>query len=262
MRGMIGVVAGALFAVALGFGGVAAQRAEEVGVEVPLRVEAGRIVVTAQNASGQDLDFVLGAARNVLSEWGASQIGDSRDVTLGGLPMNFGTAQVVPADQVLMDGGILEGPFAGILGGPALSEYDILIDVPNQRLLLKRPGRFVAWDGVSLSNPTRLQILHDALIRTEVEVNGEVFFAHVELTSASMIVSSVVRERASVTGGEADFRLGYAAFPELPAEFIDLPQLRGWGGDDAGVVFVGAPVAMKCAIAISWVHAELRTCMG
>jgi hypothetical protein len=39
-------------------------------------------MVTAQTASGQDLDFVLGVAGNLLSEWGAAQIGVSGDVRL------------------------------------------------------------------------------------------------------------------------------------------------------------------------------------
>lgn len=242
-------------------GGVAGQDRPTGATEVPLRVEEGRLLVTLQTASGEPLDFVLGAAGSLVSSWGAEQLGSELEgATLGDLPISLAGAQVVPDRSLLLDGPF-EGRIAGVLGGQSLMDYDILIDAPGRRLLLQRPGRFVAWEGVELTGAVGLQILHDYLIRTDVEVNGEIFSAHLDLSPATMIVSSVVRDRAGVHDGRADFRMGYAAFPDRPAEYLDLPALRAWGGDDAGVVFVGAPVAYDCAIAISWTHAEMRTCV-
>jgi hypothetical protein len=241
-------------------GGGAAQELPAGATEVPLRLEDGRLVVTVENAYGEPLDFILSAAGSLVSTWGAEELGVGLEgATLGGLPISLAGAQVVPEKDLLLDGPF-EGRIAGVLGGQSLMDYDILIDAPGRRLLLKRPGRFVEWEGVALTGAVRLQILHEYLIRTDVEVNGEIFSAHVDLSPATMIVSSVVRDRAGVRGGRADFRMGYASFPDRPAEFLDLPPLRAWGGDDAGVVFVGAPVAYDCAIAISWAHAEMRTC--
>jgi hypothetical protein len=224
-------------------------------------VEDGRLVVTLRAGSGEPLDFILGAAGTLVSSWGAEQLGAGLEgATLGGVAVSFAGAQVVPDQSLLLDRPF-EGPIGGVLGGQSLMDYDILIDAPGRRLLLKRPGRFVQWEGVELTGAVALQILHDYLIRTDVEVNGEIFSAHVDLSPATMLVSSVVRDRAGLQDGRADFRMGYASFPDRPAQFLDLPALRAWGGDDVGVVFVGAPVAYDCAIAISWTHAEMRTCV-
>ena len=35
---------------------------------------------------------------------------------------------------------------------------------------------------------------------------------------------------------------------------------QGWDPNGNGFVIVGAPIAYDCAIAISWAHAEFRTC--
>lgn len=228
--------------------------------EVPLRLEAGRLVLTVSTAAGE-ADFVLGAAESRLTETGAARLGGPPvEAMIGSMPVSLRDAQVVPDDDLFLDGGVSDLEVAGVIGGQSLLPYDVLIDVPGGRLVLKRPGRFVEWEGVPLSGAVPLQILHDFLIRTEVEVNGELFSAHMVLTTSSMLVSRVVRDRASVSGGVADFRMGYSAFPQRSARFLDLPELQGWGGDDTGVVFIGAPITYDCALSISWRHAEMRTC--
>ncbi|MGI9627057.1 MAG: hypothetical protein ACR2QM_09490 [Longimicrobiales bacterium] len=239
--------------------GVAQTTAPDVE-EVPLRLESGRLVITVSTASGE-ADFVLGAAESRLSESGIARLGGTvTEAMIGGMPISLQDAQVVADDALFLDGGGSDLEVAGVIGGQSLMPYDVLIDVPAGRLVLKRPGRFVEWEGVPLSSAVPLQILHDFLIRTEVAVNGELFSAHMVLTTSSMLVSRVVRDRAGVSDGPADFRMGYSAFPGRPARFLDLPELKGWGGDDVGVVFIGAPVTYDCALAISWRHAEMRTC--
>ena len=35
----------------------------------------------------------------------------------------------------------------------------------------------------------------------------------------------------------------------------------GWDPQNNGFVVIGAPIAYDCAVAISWFHSELRTCL-
>ena len=203
--------------------------------EVPLRVEAGRLVVRVVTGSGVEADFVLGAARSHLSESGAEILGgDLGGARLGRMPVDLEDASVVPDDELFLDGGGSSADVVGVLGGQSLVRYDVLIDVPGERLVLKRPGRSVTWEGVELTSAVPLQILHGFLIRTEVEVNGEIFSAHVDLSTATMLVSSVVRDRAGVADGSADFRMGYAAFPARPARYSDHPLWSGGVGTISG----------------------------
>jgi len=228
--------------------------------EVPLRVEDGRLVVRARATDGTELDFVLGLGSTRLSAAGARALGPDRSVTLGGAELSLAGATEDGDDTVFYDGSPAGSRIAGVLGGQSLSDYDVLIDAPTERLLLKQVGRTMRWEGVELTSAVQLQVLHDYLIRTQVEVNGELFFAHLELSPATMLISGVVAERSGVNGRKADFRMGYASFPERATSVSTHPYLAGWGGDDVGVVFIGAPVAYDCVIAISWAHAQMRTC--
>ena len=47
----------------------------------------------------------------------------------------------------------------------------------------------------------------------------------------------------------------------MRVEVTDSPIFQGWDPQGDGFVIVGASVAYDCAIAISWAHAELRTCI-
>ena len=55
--------------------------------------------------------------------------------------------------------------------------------------------------------------------------------------------------------------MGYAGWADTPMEVADLPLFRGWDPDGNGFVVIGAPVAYDCAIAVSFFHGEIRTCM-
>jgi hypothetical protein len=250
-RFMLGVVVLACYG-----GPLAAQTSQSAAViEVPLRVEGGRMIVTAQDASGADYDFVLGLGMALLTESGAASVGSAMTpLTIGGVPVDTEMSQVVP-DSYLSD-----SDAAGVLGGETLNDYDILIDVPEGRLLIKPIGRAVRWDGVSLSNPVRLMVFHGVLLRAEAQVGGKGVGGLLDFANPGLEVNEPLA--FALTDGAVDsFRMGYSGWPALAAEVVDSPIFRGWDPESQGFVVIGAAVAYDCAIAISWVHAELRTCL-
>jgi hypothetical protein len=179
-------------------------------------------------------------------------------LTLGGIPVNTESAATVP-DAELAGGG--RAP-TGVLGGETLNRFDALIDVPNGRLVLKPVGRAVRWDGVSLSNPVPVRIFHDVLIRADIEVGGKLFGGLLDLTSPGLEVNEALRAAANIRAGRiASFRMGYTGWPDLPVAVVDSPIIKRWDGQGAGFAIIGAAVTYDCAIAISWAHSELRTCL-
>ncbi len=167
-------------------------------------------------------------------------------------------AFTVPDEELAISGTVP----AGVLGGMTLNKFDVLIDVPNQRLVLKPIGRSVRWDGVTLSNPVRLTLFHGVLARVDVEVGGQVFGGLLDLAAPHMAVNEPVRTATQFSGDRLDsFRMGYSGWPDLAVVVTDSPTFQGWDPEGRGFVIIGAPVAYECAIAISWAHAELRTCI-
>ncbi len=179
-------------------------------------------------------------------------------LTLGGVPVEAEQAFTVPDEELAISGTVP----AGVLGGMTLNKFDVLIDAPNQRLVLKPIGRSVSWDGVTLSRPVRLMLFHEVLARVDVEVGGKLFGGLLDLAAPHMAVNEPVRTASQFSGDRLDsFRMGYAGWPDLPVVVTDSPIFQGWDPNGKGFVIIGAPVAYECAIAISWAHAELRTCI-
>jgi hypothetical protein len=58
----------------------------------------------------------------------------------------------------------------------------------------------------------------------------------------------------------ATLSLGGARLPGLPVRMLDL-EMHRFVPDGTGFVLVGAPLAYDCAIALSWVQREIRTCV-
>jgi hypothetical protein len=238
---------------------VRAQTAERGVVEIPLRVEDGRLVVGVSGPEGATHDFVLGLAMASLSESGAARLGSARtSLTLGDVPVALENAATVP-DSILGLGS--EGP-VGVLGGETLNGHDILIDAAGGRLVLKPLARSVRWDGVALSNPVPIRVFHDVLIRVDIEVAGKLFGALMDLSPSRLEVNEGLSTAAGLSGPRVDsFRMGYSGWPSLPVEVVDSPVFRGWDPDGHGFAVIGAVVAYDCALAISWYHQEMRTCL-
>jgi hypothetical protein len=233
---------------------VAGTGAGGAAIEVPLRVDGGRLVVTAQDDTGARYDFVVGLGPMLLTTSGAERIGDlSGRLTLGGAPIDTEQVQTVP------DGYLAGTTAVGVIGGETLNGFDLLIDVPGGRLVLKPIGRSVRWDGVALSSPVRLQVFHDVLLRADVDFGGQVVGGLLDLAQPHLEVNEALAPAVEADAVKT-FRMGYHGWSDLPVRVTDSPTLRAWDRVGDGFVIVGAPVAYDCAIAISWVHAELRTC--
>lgn len=229
-------------------------------VEVPLRVSAGRLLVPVMMNGATQLEFVLGtgSATTVLSETGSARMGEEDNLTLGGLPVPLEGRVTVPDSTLRADGKVLDG----MISSNMLNAYDVLIDAPRGRLVLKPVGRAIVWEGVSLSAPVRVRVFHGIVLALDVVVAGREYPAMLDLGTPMVIVNGGVKtdlgidDRATVS-----LKVGARTFDGVPVRVRDLEVFRRWSPDGSGVVLVGATVAHDCPIALSWVHREIRTCV-
>ena len=229
-------------------------------VEIPLRVHDGRLLVPVVGPDGTEFEFVLstGTPPTVFSQSTAARLGDQTGLTLGGLPVDLEGLVTVPDEELSSDGGII----AGMVGSQTLSNFDVLIDVPGDRLVLKAIGKAVEWEGMTMSEPVRLRVFHGVILGLDVEFNGKEYGAMLELSSPMLVVNEPVKTDAQI--GDKDvgtLGLGSTSLPDLPVQVRDLEIFERWDPNGDGFVMVGAPVAYDCAISISWVHREMRTCV-
>ena len=251
-------VAGVLFAAVVS--PAAAQMQDRAPVEVPLRVEAGRLVVPVVTTDGTELDFAisLGNAQTVFAESTAALLGPGAELTLGGLPVPTDDVATVP-DASLTEGGTA---LAGMISPNMLNRFDILVDVPGGRLVLKPFGRAVEWAGMTMSDPVRLRIFHGIVLSLDVELNGKTYGAMLDLGTPRLIVNGGVQTAAGIaTEDVITLGVGREIFPDMNVSVIDLDVLNRFDPNGNGFAIVGAPVAYDCAISISWVHQEMRTCV-
>ena len=228
--------------------------------EVSLRVEAGRLLVPVKAADGTEFEFMLstGTPPTVLSESTAAKLGGHLNLTIGGLPLDMEGFATVPDEQLTADGLVI----AGMVGSETLNDYDILIDVPGERLVLKPFGRRVEWEGMTLSDPIRLRVFHGTVLALDIEFNGRAYPAQLDLGMSTMIINEPVQTALHLEAeGDSTLRLGDMTYPGLPTRMRDLAIFERWDPNGAGFVIVGAPFALDCAVSISFVHQELRTCV-
>jgi hypothetical protein len=246
---------------------LAAQQAGDV-IEVPLRISDGRLVVTVA-IGGATADFIVstGNGVTVLTDAFAASHGAGGDFRLGDIPLNMDGMATVPAEQLGAEAGVV-----GIIGANSLNRFDVLLDVPGGRMLLRTPGRTVAWEGVELSDPIRLRIFHGMVISLDVELAGKPFPAALDTGTPVVVVNAGAGAQIGIESeGTASLLLGArsptrAAGPtptmeRVPVRLLDLPILERFDPDGNGFVLVGAPIAWSCAVSISWIHSELRTCV-
>jgi hypothetical protein len=254
MRKFVGIAALAAFMVAP----AAAQVQGPETVEIPLRVHGGKMVVPVEAPDGTQLDFIVSTNTTLFSETGAKRIAGQSGLTLGGVPVTTEDARTVPDAELTVAGKI----FDGIVGSQTLNQFDVLFDAPGGRLVLKPIGRSVEWEGMTLSDPVPLRIFHGRAIGFDVELNGTPYPAMLDVGRGGLAVNQPVKRSLSIEGDRAEtLKVGDTMYADLPLRVLDMETIQGWDPQGNGFVFVGAPIAVDCAISVSYVHQELRTCV-
>lgn len=228
--------------------------------EAPLALTGGHLVVSVTVPGGGVADFLLrtGEMSTVLSESFVARHGDGPEVRVGDVALDMSGARTVPDAELRVDG----RQYAGTIGGNTVSRYDMLVDVPAGRFALKTPGRRVEWPGVRLSDPVRLRIYHGVAVNLEVLVEGVSHMATIDLGQRELIINAPLAAEVGVSGtGSSTLRLGQIDFPDLPVRVSDHPILERWDPEGAGFVILGTPIVRDCALSMSWLHQELRTCV-
>ena len=194
----------------------------------------------------------------LLSATGAKRIAGQTGLTLGGVPGSIEDARTVDDAQLTVAGEV----FDGVVGSQTLNQFDVLFDAPGGRLLLKPIGRSVEWEGMSMSDPVPLRIYHGLVLGFEVELNGRAYGAMLDVGMGLLGVNERVRTEASIDGDRVStLQIGGMTFSDLPVRVLDDAAFGMWTPNGEGFVYVGAPIALDCAISVSYVHQELRTCV-
>ena len=257
MRGWAMMGTGLLMALA----GVPVSAQSESGtVEVPLKMEGGRLSVPVQTADGESLDFILSNGQGVtlISESLAGRVGEEPALTLGGVPVSTDRVVTITDAQLTLEG----HAFDGIIGANTLNQYDVLVDAPGGRLLLKPFSTSVEWPGVKLSPPVSIQVFHGVAISLAVTVDGGEFRGSLDLGRATSVVNEGLRATAGLEEEDtASIGLGGVTHGDQPVRSLDLDIFERWDPDGNGFILLGAPFARNCAISISYVHQEIRTCV-
>ena len=216
------------------------------------------MVIPGTAVDGADLSFLVstGSSVTVLSESGAARIGDG-GATIGGIAVAMGNAVTVPDADLTVEGRVMDG----LVSTSTLRDFDVLFDAPGGRLVLKPLGREVSWPGVTLSEPMPLRVYHGVVLSLDVEVDGNPYPAMLELGAPALLVNEAVMAETGVADGRAALTVGTVTLPGLPMEVSDNPVLQRFSPNGDGFVIVGAPLVQGCAVAVSWVHREVRTCV-
>ncbi len=236
----------------------AAQTHGPETVVIPLRVHGGRMIVPVEAPDGTQLEFIVSTYMTMFSETGAKRIAGQTGLTLGGVPVVTEDAQTVDDAHFTVAGKV----FDGIIGSETLNQFDVLFDAPGGRLVLKTFGRSVEWEGMMMSDPIPLRIYHGAVLSLDVQVNGREYGAMLDVGMGLLSVNERVRTEASIEGDwVSTLQVGGTTFSGLPVRVLDDAAFGRWTPNGEGFVYVGAPIALDCAISVSYVHQELRTCV-
>ena len=236
-----------------------AQMHGDAPTEVPMRVKDGRLFVPVHGPDGTEYEFMLGTGTpTVLSESLGEKLGAEPGLTLGGAAVSLDNLQTLPDDRIKVAGRVVDG----IVGPGTLNQFDVLIDAPGERLMMKPIGRRVEWEGMTMSPPIRARVLHGMLLSFDVELNGRETPAMLDLSMPAVMVNDrVIGDLGLEKDGVGDLRLGNTTLLDLPVRLSDHPLFQGWDPQGNGFLVVGAAAAIECAMSISWVHQELRTCV-
>jgi hypothetical protein len=232
-------------------------------IEVPLNEHEGRLWVPVQGADGSEFRFILGTGSpgTLYSASGAARQARTGDLFMGGradAPVNMDGTQTLPDSLFFYRG----EQFDGQLAPNTLNAYDMLLDGPGGKLLLQPIGRPPTWDGYELSEPVRLRVYHGTVLTLPVDFGGTTVQAMLELSAPQVIGNPAVGASGLIAeDGAMAMSIGETGWPDLPGLVEDSPILRRFSAPEDPFALVGGVIAVDCPIAISYVRAELRTCV-
>jgi predicted PhzF superfamily epimerase YddE/YHI9 len=115
---------------------------------------------------------------------------------------------------------------------------------------------------MELSEPVRLRVYHGVVLSVDVQLDGQPYGAMLDIGTQTTVVNEGVARALTLDAEDtATLRIGDTDFPGVPVQVEDLEVLRRFDPDGKGFMIVGAAIARDCAISISWIHRELRTCV-
>jgi hypothetical protein len=204
--GMRKILAVMVAAVAAGSVSGLAGQTNSGTIEVPLRVDGGRLLVPIDVADGTQLEFVLSTGGNptVLSESTAARVG-THALSMAGVPLYMEGSVTLPDADLTTS----KLTIAGMIGPQSLSDFDVLVDVPGGRLVLRPIGPPADWEGMTLSDPVWVRVLHGVLMGLDVEMNRVPFKAMLDLGMPSLIVNAAAESGADVSNESADLTVGF-----------------------------------------------------
>jgi hypothetical protein len=256
-----GLVAAAMFAAPVVPAPLQAQSAMATrgSVEIPLRIDpAGRLVVPVQTADGRTLSFAV-STMVPTTMVAASLAGDDASalgLRLDGLEQAL-TVEPVPDAALVVDGHRVDG----WLGLATMGDFDVLLDAPNGRMVIRPIGRTVEWSGVELSEPTRLNVFHGVALRLDIEVAGQPLGATLDLANPLNQANPGAAHAAGLAAGTPASVMVSGIDRPMAFTLGNTEVLERWDPNGAGFVSLGAPFAAGCALSLSWFHQEMRTCV-
>lgn len=237
----------------------ASARFAERFAEAPLRVVAGHLVTEVTAPDGRSLPVLVGTGNSVtvLTESAAERLGPDPALDLGGVPVRMEGVHTVPDDDLVIAGERL----AGQIGANTLAEHDVLFDAPHGRLILALAGSDDPWPDLTLGPPIRLRVFHGIVVSLDVTVEGADLMASLDLGRPETLVNAALVERFGLDGRAAlALGLGDRTF-HVPFAVSDHPIFERWDPTGQGFAMLGSSFVAECALSVSWVRRELRTCV-
>jgi hypothetical protein len=250
----------AALSLAIGASPVIAQTHGAEAIEIPLKYEGGHLIVPVEAADGTELEFIVstGNGETVISESTTARLGDHPVLTMGGVSVPTDQVHTTSDESLTNDGKSVDG----MIGSNTLNQFDVLVDVPGKRLVLQPIGRPPEWEGMTLSDPVRVRVMHGLFVALDVEFNGSAYKGLLDLGTSTLLVNEPVKTAENIDDEDVgELGLGYVTLPDLPVKVSDHALFAAWDAADNGFVVVGAPMVQDCALSISWVHREIRTCV-
>ena len=112
------------------------------------------------------------------------------------------------------------------------------------------------------SDPITLRVFHGIVTSLDITIDGQSYGAMLDTGASPLLVNAGAGEKLGIEGeGSATLEIGSVAFGDVDVRVSDNPVFERWDPNGDGFAMVGGSIALDCAISISWVHREMRTCV-